>query len=579
MEKFKIAETEGISCILSKNAAENGVSFYTFEISWTSQNAENGDCFEVEWKIPMKEILYRWAPLGGVDRTIAPDWCGFDHSMVSRNAPVVIFFNGKSENRYAWALSECTGLVYYKTGVVEEDGNLQTIIRLPLKQFADRSSFCLTLRIDTGKRSVFETAQQIAQWWEQDLGMKPLSVPAAAKEPMYSFWYSYHQNITAQDIEEECVRAKKLGFKTCIIDDGWQTDDNNRGYAFCGDWEVATAKIPDMKAHVQAVHELGMKYLIWYSVPYMGFESGHFAEYESMLLRRNEGHKTGILDPRYKKVREFLLGIYKKALLEWKLDGFKLDFIDEWREDPANRPYNPEMDIPVLPEAVKQFMTEVAQTLKEINPEILLEFRQGYIGPEMRTFGNMFRVGDCPYDYIKNRVGIFDLRSMMGETAVHSDMLMWHEQEKPELAALQITSILFGVMQYSARLEYMSDEMKKMSRFWMSFMEEHRELLLEAPLAAYDPHQNYTWAKATDDSECVACVYAVDKCVLPDSRDRVYVINGCEGERVLLELDGVYTGRTLDCYGEIAAEGLEIGGRSIEAVSVPVGGMLVLDKK
>lgn len=42
-----------------------------------------------------------------------------------------------------------------------------------------------------------------------------------------------------------------------------------------------------------------------------------------------------MLDPRYKEVRDFLSALYKKALLEWDLDGFKLDFIDEWRADPG----------------------------------------------------------------------------------------------------------------------------------------------------------------------------------------------------------------------------------------------------
>ena len=58
--------------------------------------------------------------------------------------------------------------------------------------------------------------------------------------------------------------------KGVIIDDGWQTDDNRRGYAFCGDWEISERRFPDMRAHVERVHRLGMKYLVWFSVPFMG---------------------------------------------------------------------------------------------------------------------------------------------------------------------------------------------------------------------------------------------------------------------------------------------------------------------
>lgn len=58
--------------------------------------------------------------------------------------------------------------------------------------------------------------------------------------------------------------------KTIILDDGWQTDDNNRGYAFCGDWQVSPNRFPDFAAHVKRVRDMGMKYMVWYSVPYVG---------------------------------------------------------------------------------------------------------------------------------------------------------------------------------------------------------------------------------------------------------------------------------------------------------------------
>ena len=106
---------------------------------------------------------------------------------------------------------------------------------------------------------------------------------------------------------------------------------------------------------------------------------------------------------------------------------------------------------------------------KKIKPDILLEFRQGYIGPNMRRFGNMFRVTDCPDDYLNNRVGVLDLRQIMGNSAVHSDMLMWHKDESPELIAVQIISILFGVMQYSARLDEIGEDAVKVSKFWFDF--------------------------------------------------------------------------------------------------------------
>ena len=78
----------------------------------------------------------------------------------------------------------------------------------------------------------------------------------AAFKPLYSSWYCFHQDVFAKDIEAECAAAADLGMKTVIVDDGWQTDDTNRGYAFCGDWEVSRRRFPDMAAHVKRVQEI-----------------------------------------------------------------------------------------------------------------------------------------------------------------------------------------------------------------------------------------------------------------------------------------------------------------------------------
>ncbi len=62
--------------------------------------------------------------------------------------------------------------------------------------------------------------------------------------------------------------------------------------------------------------------------------------------------------------------------------------------------------------------------LRAIKPEVMIEFRQSYIGPKMRRYGNLFRADDCPLDAISNRVRCSDIRLIAGDTAVHADMLM-----------------------------------------------------------------------------------------------------------------------------------------------------------
>ena len=126
------------------------------------------------------------------------------------------------------------------------------------------------------------------------------------------------------------------------------------------------------------------------------------------------------------------------------------------------------MDYADVQEALDVLLTEVMEELTSVRPDILIEFRQRYIGPQIRKYGNLLRVSDCPGSGISNRVGIVDLRLLSGKTAVHSDMLMWHEAETAQDAALQVLSCIFSTVQISVSLDKLTEEMKKMLLFWMA---------------------------------------------------------------------------------------------------------------
>ena len=109
--------------------------------------------------------------------------------------------------------------------------------------------------------------------------------------------------MTAGKIEAEAKIAASLGMKTIIVDDGWQTDDTSRGYAYCGDWEVSRRRFPDMAAHVKRVQAAGLKYMMWYSVPFVGEKSKNFGRFKGKYLYHNGHLRASVLDPRFPDVR------------------------------------------------------------------------------------------------------------------------------------------------------------------------------------------------------------------------------------------------------------------------------------
>ncbi len=380
-EMFTVQLQEGQHCALTAIREAAGVVEYDFLFRWTEENAAKDDAFAVFWVEDVPGAMYKWDATCKLSRDMAPHWDDTYSSMLSMHAPVSCWFDGRDVNRYCWALSESRKLMQLRNGVYDLTGSLIPQFSFRTQQYTDQYEAQITLRIDKRPIPMRQAVEAVADWWAQLPGMTPMEVPPDAREPLYSFWYSYHQNVSEAAVEEECRRAKELGFKLCIVDDGWQTENEIGGYAFCGDWQPAAAKFPDMAAHVQRVHAIGMKYILWFSIPLIGYQSAHYRHFHRMLLRDVPSLSAALLEPRYREVREFLIGVCRKALLEWDLDGFKLDFVDCWTESPDNAPYNERMDIPALQDAVDACMTGIVRELKRIKPDILVEFRQGYIGP------------------------------------------------------------------------------------------------------------------------------------------------------------------------------------------------------
>ena len=120
-------------------------------------------------------------------------------------------------------------------------------------------SYCVQMRIDRRRIDFDAAVADLYDWYEQK-GLRPLPAPRKAFVPMYSTWYSYLQNITAEDVVRECREAVKFGMKAVIIDDGWQTDDASVLYGYTGDWQPSRKKFPDMKmADIYLDSPMGVK--------------------------------------------------------------------------------------------------------------------------------------------------------------------------------------------------------------------------------------------------------------------------------------------------------------------------------
>ena len=556
--------------ICKKEEPENGVYEYTYEIP----ESEKEETLWVEWYEDVTNTVGCWYPDCGYVRAYGADWQRRRTTSLSVSAPVYCLYDQRGNNCITIALSEAVRETEWKIGVHEEDGRF--LFQCKIHMGRGRSE--VKLYINEGKTVYSRVLGKVQTWWKDGCGIVPAIVPEAAKMPFYSTWYSYHQNMEEKQLERECELAAQMGFKGIIVDDGWQTDDNHRGYAFCGDWKPSETKFPHMREHVAYVHFLGMKYMLWVSIPFIGKNSGIWKKFSDKLLEYQEEMNAGVADIRYKEVREYLMEQYVDLVKNYDLDGLKMDFIDEFHEGAATPEYNENMDFRDVQDALEHMMVQLYEKLRELKPDILIEFRQKYVGPYIRKFGNILRVDDCPMSQLSNRVGLVDLRILSGDTAVHSDMVMWNKAEEPEGVAIALQHCFFGSLQLSVRLEECRQEVLEVIRYSMELAQEWFEARLEGELAAEHPEHLYPVVYGEKENRAVVGVYEEDQVIcVKENWTEALILNANKGNSLYLDLMQTSGKKAVirDCKGAVVKT-LKKLQEGLIKIEIPAGGMVKL---
>ncbi|WPV00701.1 glycoside hydrolase family 36 protein [Mucilaginibacter sp. cycad4] len=571
--KFTIPKQEGVSVNISHEQSKNG--FLLLICRFTATSAFKNE-INIKWSSPLRDITGFWTTNGNEARFMH---AGLKvQANLASQAPVLAMYNDAGQNRLTVALSDAFHQTTLSAGVDEDNAVLNGNVSIALSgEERNNRSYQVTLMLNDLDERYEDALMQVSTWWAGMPEYRPANIPAAAKQPLYSTWYSYHQNFNEASLLKECVEARKLGYTGIIVDDGWQTVNKSGGYGFTGDWKPK--RFESMPEFVKKVHAAGMKCLLWYSVPFMGYHAEAYERFKNKFLYRSNRQSAAILDPRYPEVRKFIVERYVHALRSWKLDGFKLDFIDSFTNQPDEPPVvSSEADYRSVYAGVDALMSEIRNALTAIKPDILIEFRQSYTGPAMRKYGNMFRAGDCAAAALTNRIRVTDIRLLAGGTAVHSDMLTWNYEDGAAVAALQFLNVIFSVPQLSVRLTDIPASHLNMIRFYTGYWLKNKDILVSGKFRAYGPEMNYPVLSSEDGSKLIAGIYSDQSQPLLLDKPLVDVINAKTTDGVLVKLMAArsYRAEIFDCEGKKVRVSKLKAGTGIRKLSIPPSGIACL---
>jgi alpha-galactosidase len=536
----------------------------------------------IRWSQPSVDMAGMWTPDAGLGRTIVPDFVSTRlRSTLTAAAPVLTLYGRDEQNRLTVAAEDAVNPVLLAARLREEDVRVYSSVELFSERHAPLTRYTTSLRFDTRVIPFSAALGDVAAWWSRQPGKQPLPAPPSAREPLDSTWVSYHQNIPEAVVLAEADAAARHGLKVMIVDDGWQTGDSNRGYAHAGDWQPE--RLRRMRVVTDALHARGMKGMLWFSVPLVGDEAAVLPRFRGKILRRWADQRTNVLDPRYPEVRAYLIETFRRAVRDWGWDGLKLDFIDMFSSDETTVLDRADgRDIASVYEAVNRLMVDVMAALRAVRPDVMIEFRQPYSGPVIRTFGNMLRASDTPNASILNRQRIVDLRLLAGATPVHADPIVWHADEPSDKAALQLLDTLFAVPQVSMRLDSLSPAHTAMLMHYLAYWRANQEVLLDGQFRPEGINAQYDLVRAVTANKQIVAAYADRAIVLDAAAPAIDLVNATASTRLVVDATqdlGRYEARATDAEGrEVSRTPLDLT-RGAHVVAVPRAGIVALVRR
>lgn len=252
----------------------------------------------VKWKLKALGVKGSWSSNAILDKRFRTDWeMPQVESSISIDAPLISLYGYDDENIMAFACSDAVNDLSFEAALREEDNHFYCSIHF-FSKGPQAEDYSTEILIDTSKINFSSVIQNAANWILESNSLDTKVIPKASKVPLYSTWYSFHQDLDETALLKECRLSKQLGYDLIIIDDGWQTMDDNRGYDYTGDW--APDRFPDVKGFVDQVHEIGMDIMFWYSVPFCGKKSKAYKKFKGKFLTENH-YWAPVFDPRFPK--------------------------------------------------------------------------------------------------------------------------------------------------------------------------------------------------------------------------------------------------------------------------------------
>lgn len=345
-------------------------------------------------------------------------------------------------------------------------------------------------------------------------------------------------NMTHDWILKTAVKAKELGMKALIFDDGWYGVglDGMSLKGNMGDWPITIpGKFDDIQKTVKAVKEIGIAPVLWYCP--IGI--GPYAKCKDEvlhLLSRVKGEvytcpaRFHTLCVRSPEAREVMVKNMLK-LIDYGAEGIKSDLFDYMPDDKCDATCHSH-DCETTSDGIRATFKLLYDEAMKAKPNLIYSEKNNYGNVELATDGSHVRGGDSPFDE-----NINTLRSIYPAAympIVHNDYLAFSNFEEPDkLAIMLMKQLTTGIPNFSINVEKISNRHAAILKAWLHFFDQNLDLYkagnFEPQNSVMDTFQRVNPKKA------IISLFATAREISWITRPEVMILNTSKYDRIYVK--------------------------------------------
>lgn len=562
---FEIKHLDGVAFRLREQSTRVVLPFYEGDALWTFNRRAVRDIMETDLDRP---------------------W--FYYSAANRGIPYLALVDRKGQNRIALGL-----LGQDRTTLMrgELSGDKKSyVLTLRLTDNAVAETFADTIYVSRDDLDWFRDAQRYTALVDSSRGYVPPAMPDGVLNPTYDSWYWSLDRIDQDLTWELAQRSRTLGFKTYLIDAGWDTVAGEyvkglRGST--GNYLAPKESFPDFAGLIADIrNRLGMKVMLWMQQYALGRRSFYYPTLGNALCLVGDPElgppaETPFLCPRTYAARRHMVELFGRVLEDYKPDALWFDWQEEIPQT-CSAPHYHEYER--FGDGYNATQQTIMETIRRISPEVFVNMRWPFANLNNKPYTHLWQPIDSAGDFEAMRLRAMVMRPFCAGIVMGTDEMYWDpEISDPQAARFMAAVVFTGVPYFGPNILEEPASRAGMLRGWLDFYEANKEDLVGGD---FHPYGDRDRPDQYIEGEHAAFVYYGNRYRGPvrfsKPVGRLHVVNASALSGIDLWVVGLEAGRyraqisDLDLGNEIDSRSVQLSFSSRLRFEVPVGCLLTL---